>query len=342
MSKPIALHDRLVYLVLGVFFCLCVIGIDAQSSQAEVYSKAKFVPPEGQVLLIIGQDKNTIAQYDHYIDTQPGGVMMYTSIQKMEGIRRAADHGGGIQQAKWLTDRFPDSVLQIGLYMVDALDMVVTGIYDKNITSLADFFKAHDRPFYLRIGYEFDNPANKYNPEKYIEAYRYIVNRLRDLNVNNVAYVWHAHGQKYARPQMDWYPGSDFVDWVAISFFSPFNTDGMQRVVDLAKELKKPLMIAESTPITLNTKDGEDAWKRWYPFVFEFIANNNVKAFCYINSHWDSIPMFKKDKWGDARVEQNVFVRNKWRDTVLTDPFMNASPDLFGELGYPVAVKITK
>lgn len=325
-------RHKFAWFIVGVIGCL--LGGQLRFAQAADYSKTKFVPPDGKVLLFIGQDKNTIAQYHHYIDSAPAGLMLYTSVQKMEGITRAADHGGGVQHAEWMIDKFPHSAIQIGLYMVDALDMVVTGIYDKNLAKLAKFFKTNDRPFYLRIGYEFDNPANKYVPEKYIEAYRYIVNKLRDFEVNNVAYVWHAHGQTYAQPQMDWYPGDDFVDWVGLSFFSPFNTDGMQRVVDIAQHLKKPLMIAESTPIKLNMADGADAWKRWFPFVFEFIANNNVQAFCYINSHWDTIPMFVKDKWGDARVEKNSYVQEQWKATALKSPFMNAEENLFQQLGH--------
>ncbi len=303
-------------------------------SPAFADNPSAFVPPDGNVLVFVGQDKNTLAQYKKEVDIAPAGVMFYTSIQDMEGLYRSADKGGGVQNARWLTREFPDSALQIGLYMVNALDRVVTGVYDENIEKLAEFFKSHPRPFYLRIGYEFDNPSNKYIPEKYIEAYRYIANNLRGHGVDNVAYVWHAHGQIYAQQQMDWYPGDEFVDWVGLSYFSPFNEDGMKRVVDLAHSLNKPIMIAEATPIKLNFRDGHNAWKRWFPFVERFIKENNVQAFCYINSHWDRIPMFKQDKWGDARVQINPVIRERWESMIANPPFINASKELFGTLGY--------
>jgi len=46
----------------------------------------KFVPPDGQVLLLIGQDTNTIDQYVASNNIVPGGVMLYTSVQNAEGL----------------------------------------------------------------------------------------------------------------------------------------------------------------------------------------------------------------------------------------------------------------
>lgn len=317
------------------FICFaCVFGLNVLPSRADVFPKSKFVPPEGKVLVFVGQDKATIDRYHKAVGITPAGVMVYTSIQKMDGLYDPVDYGSGDQHMQWLADEFPDSAIQIGLYMVGALDMVTTGIYDDNIKKLAKFFNEQDRPFYLRIGYEFDSPLNGYDPGKYIEAYRYIVNHLRGEGVANVAYVWHAHGPIYERPQMDWYPGDDFVDWVGVSYFSPYNDDGMQKIADLCKSIGKPLMIAESTPISLQTSKGEDTWKRWYRFVFKHIDDYNVKAFCYINSHWEAMPMWEKDNWGDARVEENEYIKEKWTAAISAPKFMHASADLFESLGY--------
>ena len=90
-------------------------------------------------------------------------------------------------------EHYPKALVQIGLYMVNALDGVIAGQFDYNIEKLAEVFKREDRPIYLRIGYEFDNPDNHYDPVKYIMAYRYIVDKLHRLGVNNVAYVWHSY-----------------------------------------------------------------------------------------------------------------------------------------------------
>lgn len=51
-----------------------------------------------------------------------------------------------------------------------------------------------DMSFYIRIGYEFDNPENHYDPENYKLAFRRIVDRFKDVNLTNVAFVWHSYG----------------------------------------------------------------------------------------------------------------------------------------------------
>lgn len=323
------MSSRVRSLGLAVWLCLGAGPVLAQAVPA-----AKFLPPPGKVLVMVGQDKQTLQQYSAAIPFSPGGVMHYTSIQKMDGIDHAADYGAGDQHARWLASEYPHSVLQIGLYMVGALDMVVAGVYDDNLKKLADFFNSHDRPFYLRIGYEFDAPDNAYLPEKYIEAYRYIVHQLRDQGVQNVAFVWHAHGVVYPRSPRDWYPGDEFVDWVGVSYFSPFNDEGMARIAELARSLGKPLMIAESTPVSLSTADGEAAWKRWYPFLYRHIDEYEVRAVCYINSHWDAMPMWKAWHWGDARVETNPFIQGRWTSMMSEEKFLHASPELFTLLGY--------
>ena len=48
--------------------------------------------------------------------------------------------------------------------MVGALWQVNQGHYDGNIDRLADFLRGLKRPVYLRVGYEFDDPTNNYDP----------------------------------------------------------------------------------------------------------------------------------------------------------------------------------
>ncbi|MBP9854818.1 MAG: hypothetical protein KBD53_08125 [Candidatus Omnitrophica bacterium] len=317
----------LLFFLLGThFFIMDAIADDSK--------KTIFLPPDGKVLFFVGQDKDTIYEYYKSVGIMPAGVMFYTSIQEMDGLYKPANYGAGDQDLKWLCQEFPDSTVQIGLYMVGALDMVIAGAYDDNIVRLAKFFNNHDRPFYLRIGYEFDSPLNDYSPEKYIEAYRYIVNHLKARHVNNVAYVWHAHGQIYERPPMDWYPGDEYVDWVGVSYFSPYNTDGMKLIADLAKSLNKPLMMAEATPVKQNVKAGEGTWKRWFGFLFRHIDEYNVKAVSYINSYWDAMPMWESMQWGDARVQENPYIKEQWMKTLSDPKYLHGSDELFDLLGY--------
>ncbi|MDP8265267.1 MAG: glycosyl hydrolase [Candidatus Aceula lacicola] len=244
--------------------------------------------------------------------------MTYTSIQDLEGLDSFSDKGAGVQYAQTLIDRYPDAQIQIGLYMVGALDNIVDGKYDENIFKLASWFKKNsETTFYLRIGYEFDNPGNDYAPLPYIQAYRYIVSRLRRLDVLNVFYVWHSYAAFVEGNIERWYPGDNYVDWVGISFFDAFGKSNMVRVVNVAKKHGKSIMIAEATPRGGDVKEEKKIWKFWYKRLFDFANKNNIEIICYINWDWEKIPMFQGQGWGNGCIEDNKIILNRWKSQVL-------------------------
>ena len=223
--------------------------------------------------------------------------------------------------------------------MVGALDGVTHGNYDVNIDQLSQWIQQTDRPVFLRIGYEFDNPGNGYDSQKYVEAYRYIVDRMRQNGVKNVAFVWHSYASsESADSLMKWYPGDDYVDWLGISYFRQ-SEHLMLPMVELAKQHQKPLMIAEATPMGLRTSDKSPSvmsylWETWYQSLFDFAKRYNVKMISYINAPWDEQPMWRGQKLGDARIQANDFIRTKWLEEVNNRTYLQASPDLFEQLGY--------
>ncbi len=161
------------------------------------------------------------------------------------------------------------------------------------IDRMIKWFDEQDRPVFLRIGYEFDGPWNCHNQEFYIGAFRYIKQRIDELGAEKVATVWQAatypndgdpqyHFDASGGPNVgdraqaiqdhysDWYPGSEYVDWVGISFFYgaryaeyPWSCTDESRpgtvahvsprslqdaLAEFARRHGKPLMIAESAP----------------------------------------------------------------------------------------------
>ncbi|MBF0483088.1 MAG: hypothetical protein HQL25_00115 [Candidatus Omnitrophica bacterium] len=175
-----------------------------------------FIPREGK-LLIIGQQKDAIEEYVKSTKVIPGGFMVYTSIQIMDALDRPGNHGAGIQHAQYYIKRYPDTVIQLGLYMVGAVDKILTGMYDDNILKLAKWMKKAQRPIYFRIGYEFDLPDNRYDPKKYQQAYRYIVDRLRNQGVNNVAYVWHSAAMMESKGIL-WIGIRAMIMWIGLRY----------------------------------------------------------------------------------------------------------------------------
>ncbi|MEI6437783.1 MAG: glycosyl hydrolase [Candidatus Omnitrophota bacterium] len=282
-------------------------------------------------MLIIGQQQDTLEAYINDIGLVPGGFMAYTSIQQMDGLDLPADHGAGINDARYEADRYPHAVIQLALYMVGALDGVIGGKYDANIAALAKWLKSVKRPVYFRIGYEFDLPDNAYDPKKYQQAYRYIVDRLRAHSVSNVAYVWHSAAMiQQAGPYLDWYPGDDYVDWVAVSIFNPMQIKPSKDLVAFARQHRKAFMIAESSPAGLVSTGAKKEWFRHY---FDFIQESDIKIVCYINSFWDTYPMFKALHWGDARVQADPAIKAMWLRETKT--YLRSYPGLFNRLSGP-------
>ncbi len=294
---------------------------------------ARFTPPEGKILLIVGQHKEAIDTYIKELRHIPAGLIAYTSVQRAEGIYDAFDHGGGAQHLQYEVEKYPNTVMQIGLYMVDVLEDIVTGTYDDNLEKIGKWIKNTNRPVYLRIGYEFDGPHNHYDPKLYVKAYRYIVEKFRTMKLNNISYVWHSYANYTERPVVDWYPGDEYVDWFAISYFYPIQKY-LDRMVNLAREHNKPLMIAEATPSGIGINYGEYALKRWYEPFFKFIDTNNVKAVSYINCDWEALPMWKGQGWRDSRVEANPVIKKRWLKEVQNEKYLKSSPELFGLLGF--------
>jgi Glycosyl hydrolase family 26 len=290
--------------------------------------KVLFSPPEGKVLLIVGEDKTSTDDYARGIGIIPGGTMVYTAIQDTGSLKTAVDNGGGIQDGQYLLDQYPHSVIQVGLWMVGGLEGTVKGDYDRNIDKIGVWIKQAKRPVFLRIGYEFDLPANNYDPKEYRLAFRYIVDRLRKEGVKNAAFVWHSYANLPPYPLEDWYPGDDHVDWFAVSVFGKPNIY-MKNFAQMARKHHKGFMIAESAPQGDGSKYGMTSWNLWYESYFQFIHDEKVRIACYIDLNWETIPMFKGQGWGDSRVEANSIVKKKWLEEIQNGKYLNASPGLF-------------
>ncbi|MEP7291212.1 MAG: family 16 glycosylhydrolase [Chloroflexota bacterium] len=315
---------------------------------------AKFLPPEGKTLLIIGQDLGAVGGLPNYTDgyadhiqLTPGGVTTYTDIANLNGLTHLANWGSGDVSAQLLADepRYSASALVMGLWMTGSEARVADGTLDTQVDALGEWIKAQNRPVYLRIGYEFDGEWNAYEPEGYVAAFRHIVDRFRATGVDNAATVWQSathHSPHYGGHEwIEWYPGDDYVDWFALSYFEP-RLPILNAFLDLARAHNKPVMIAESAPkgaSTSATTRPELLWEGWYQPFFDFIYTNSdvIRAVAYINVDWDSQPMWAnhEDRWGDSRVQANEVIAAHWLSEIRKPAWLHGSSTLFTQLGYP-------
>ena len=213
--------------------------------------ESKFVPPDGKILLIGGQDRHQITDLTKSWGIIPGGFACYFGAGDTGGIwsnQAVEKDTNNIQNAKWLAETYPNSVLQMALWMVGSAKgwgnycaNFTNGKYDTFLDNYCNFAKSVHRPIFLRIGYEFDGAHNMFEPNEYIKAYHYIVDYIRKKDVSNIAFVWHseAHSGYKKYSVMEWYPGDTYVDWFGLSVFHEHVYFGkitpyLEKFVDLA------------------------------------------------------------------------------------------------------------
>lgn len=291
---------------------------------------ARFEPPAGKILLMVGQSQEDVRDYVSAAHVVPGGVMSYTSIERVQGLDAPWNEGDGTQFAQNLVEDYPDTVLQIGLWMVDDCAGVARGDLDTNVDRLGAWIQSTRRPVFLRVGYEFDGPHNHYPPQDYIQAYRHIVDRFHKQGVRNVAYVWHSYANNTSHPLEAWYPGDDYVDWFGITYFNQPQSF-MQPMVNLAKAHGKPVMIAEGSPMGMANGT---SWNRWFAPLFNFMQQNDIKGLSYIGCDWNATQQFKTQGWGDTRLQSNPELLKQWLKQTSQERYLKASSDLFRLLGY--------
>ncbi len=340
------------------------------TDKQETEQRAKFEPADGEVILFAGQELEAVGGLDNYSDgyydhlPTPGGYTAYTDFltghesfgfmhKGLDGLTTTDDWGDGPENMSLaLSDSdFDNSCLAIGLDMSQGNDSVTAiGGHDQLIHRLGNWLKElDDRPVFLRIGYEFDGYEwNFYKAEHFIPAYRRVKNKLDSMGVTNVAYTWQSKGKGANRETFDkFYPGDEYVDWVAYSFFTP--DDVNHPMIQFARDHKKPLFIAESTPVLLDsngvsqhldltkTADAERAWKEWFTPYFKAINDNPdvIKAISYINGNWKSRPMWKNNNFFkniDARLTENEYMKSQWLQETNQEKYLKSSDTLFEKL----------
>lgn len=327
--------------------------------------KSKFEPADGECLFFIGQDLKATGGLDDYNDgycnyfDMPTGVTIYTNfspgsesfgyIQKgNDGIKTSANWGTDANCGQcYLDDEdFKNSILAIGLSMVNHEKKVSSGKHDYLIRELGQWIKESKRPVFLRIGYEFDGwEWNNYKKKYYLAAWKHIHNLFKEMEVNNVAFVWQSKGNGSNQDVLEkWYPGDDLVDWCGYSYFHSPD----QEMITFARRHKKPVFIAEATPVLNDGIQYTDSqltkpeiakkvWEKWFiPFINTLNSNKDViKAISYINVNWSIQPMWINNpvfQKVDSRIQKSDYISQKWKEEIAKTRYLKPSSELWNIL----------
>jgi len=168
---------------------------------------------------------------------------------------------------------------------------ITSGSQDEVIRQRARAIKATGRPIFLRWQWEMDRANIRqriHSPEDYIAAWKRIRSIFRQLQVDNVAWVWcpTAKGFTGKDKAANYYPGDDQVDWLCADAYPAYDepygdlSGVMADFMEWAKAHPKPIMIGEfGVPRSYGPRRAE-----WLRNAAKTLQNPQVKAVLYFNS----------------------------------------------------------
>lgn len=304
--------------VLAISLCITCQRID------DLKYGQNYYPPDGKIHVFIGQ-----SSYGAYLDAQfpkPWGISINTGLYDNAKI----DLGGGRKYnslGEFL--RAPEAPIPfLKVYLDNSkLEPIVAGEMDSLLRALSEQLKAFEKPVFLSLGIEVNNPMYRIQPKNYIQAYRYIVTFMKNSRIKNTSFIWPIVGlvprwESYTDP-MAYFPGYAYVNWIGLTMHSIlpehfpeeegtyFKAPNYDRIVEISNEQKIPIIICESSPrsvYALFKHSGQELWNDWYQPFLKFLKKPNVKAFSHTISNW-------KDE----------FILSKWRHEMEKEKYLHAN-----------------
>ncbi|MGB8356725.1 MAG: glycosyl hydrolase [Chthoniobacteraceae bacterium] len=200
------------------------------------------------------------------------------------------------------------------------LDAIIAGKFDADLGNWAAGARKFGAPMLVEWGTECNGEwfawngkwnGNAGGPAKFVQAWRHIVKLMRDAGCDNITWVWHVNDSDV--PEVGWnrlenyYPGDDYVDWVAVSaygFLKPHEEGEPERLRDLLDAVvprletlapAKPLILAEFGCAEHHPKISAAAWAK--DALTDILSNRwpGIRGFCWWNETWQNDDQKKHD-----------------------------------------------
>jgi len=329
---------------------------------------AKYEPPDGKIYHGSGWNYNGSQQtYENMFpgDKRPLVLQVNVSLPGTRGTSTARIVQSLTQPVVHADSQFVEfSMHWQGRDATVMLDSVYlfTDQWDQYVDMLDSAFGQVQRPFFFRIGFEFNGNWNPYHPWIFPKAFRKLVLELRRRGHNHFATVWcyepdadasfadsNATGWK-------WYPGDDVVDWFGLDLFQVEHFDpalpdsgrgGLTKkgkseaFLRFAEARGKPVYLnefsaihIEATPDSLDQDgaDGRADWEAFFTPFFRFVGNHpGIKGWNYIDVDWNVVGHYGEDGWRDARLEINRVLRENWVAEMTGERYLHAGYDIAQE-----------
>jgi beta-mannanase len=221
-------------------------------------------------------------------------------LERQIGRRLALDHtyvpwGTGLGwRPAWdvSLDRIPIITFGNGANTTE----IAQGRHDVYLRQLSEAVRELGKPVFLRYAHRMDLPSASSwvgDPASYVAAWRHVHEIFSGLPVS---WVWTPTAAAFAgdRPAERFYPGDDYVDWIAADGYNSFGCGGQREWRQLSEVFGafyawgsargKPLMIAEAG----STEDPADPGRKatWFDNAARQLATEmpNVQALVYFDA----------------------------------------------------------
>jgi len=172
---------------------------------------------------------------------------------------------------------------------------IAEGRHDVYLRQLSEAVRELGKPVFLRYAHRMDLPSASSwvgTPARYVAAWRHVHGIFSGLPVS---WVWTPTAAAFSGDAADrFYPGDDYVDWIAADGYNAFGCDGQRDWRQLSEVFGdfyawgsargKPLMIAEAG----STEDPADPGRKatWFDNAARVLATEmpNVQALVYFDA----------------------------------------------------------
>ena len=239
------------------------------------------------------------------------------------------------ETADWIRDRGAVPYIRLMLRSQDhksgkpekqfSLQSIIDGKFDEDLKAWGRNAAAFGSPLIVEYGTEvngewfgwngsfhgggrkdgFGDPKKADGPERFVAAYRHIVDAVRASGASNITWVFHLDASQ--SPEAAWnrfenyYPGPDYADWIGVSCYGPQRpTDDedenvsfrdkfdpvYSRVVKIAPD--KPIMIPEFGCTAGYPRVRAEDWAK--AALGDILSGRwpNVRGFSWWNERWEN------------------------------------------------------
>jgi len=221
------------------------------------------------------EDYGTINGQIDYLETQLGTSFSTVSIYKQFGLsgNNFLDAGSvaniSSKGKSLLIAWEPWNPVEGLNQSTDYLAQIPKGALDVYISEFANQVKSYQKPVIIRFGHEMNGnwyPWGNFNDEStynYVSMWVHVHNIFEEEKADNVIWVWSPNNtDQFGETDgvLDYYPGVNYVDWVAFSGFNWGNAYKGNSWMDFKtlswpiystlSTLNKPIMVAETSSVS--------------------------------------------------------------------------------------------